>query len=59
MRTLNNRECRQVAGGVEVGTTLRIPPLRPSPVGALLGASFLVGYEIGTAIYNAYTAWRY
>jgi len=60
MRELTSNEICAVSGGVI--SPEKIVLVRglggPSPL-AWLAFSFGVGYEIGTAIYNGYTALRY
>lgn len=58
MRKLTNHEIDTVAGGLSVGPAQVMRPGVTLPV-ALVAASFYVGYGIGTAIYNAWTLFRY
>ena len=61
MRELSKNEIDTVSGGVDV-----IGPLsgirvgiQLGAVGAVLSGSFYAGYAVGTAIYSAYTHFRY
>ena len=61
MRELTTAETEQVAGGIDtIGILTGINlGLRVGAVGAVLGASWMAGYKVGTAIYNTYTHFRY
>lgn len=55
MRELTTDEIEAVSGGITPVTMMA-----PQSVAlAMLTASFYVGYSIGSAIYNAYTNFRY
>lgn len=58
MRELSKMETQAVSGGVLVGTVVGVG-LRSSPAAGLLAFSYYVGYQVGTAIYDAYTSFRY
>jgi len=61
MRELTSSEICAVSGGVispEKIYLIRASAGGPTPLG-WLAISFGVGYEIGTVIYNTYTALRY
>ncbi len=55
MRELTIDEIDAVSGGI---TGLKMG-LGPNVGLTMLAASFFAGYSIGTAIYNAYTDYRY
>ena len=61
MRELSANEIDTVSGGIDViGPMIGINlGLRLGAVGAVLSGSFYAGYTVGTAIYNAYTHFRY
>ena len=62
MRELTGNEIEAVSGGVidEIGFLKGISfGLRVGAVGAVLSASYYAGYTLGTAMYNAYTHFRY
>ena len=61
MRELSKNEIDAVSGGFDVIgplTGIRMG-LQLGAVGAVLSGTFYAGYSVGTAIYNAYTHFRY